>query len=118
MRRAILLSLLSALLLLPAILFWPDRAGADFDDATDMEKARAAMRAGQILPLSRILEAVEREFNGEVIEVELEYEHERWIYELRLLSPRGAVLKLEYDASDAKLFRARGRDLDATRKAQ
>lgn len=117
MRRTILFSLLLALLLLPAILFWPDRAGADFDDATDMEKARAAMRAGHILPLSRILEAVERDFNGEVIEVELEYEHERWIYELRLLSPRGAVLKLEYDARNAKLFRARGRDLDAARKA-
>lgn len=115
MRR---IALLLFLLLLPPILLGPARVLADSDDQTDMERARDALRSGQILPLSRILEAVERDFQGEVIEVELEYEHERWIYELRLLSPRGAVLKLDYNAKDATLFRARGRDLDAARKAR
>jgi uncharacterized membrane protein YkoI len=80
------------------------------------DRAREALRAGEIRPLAEILAAATRDFAGEVVEVELERERDLWVYELKLLTPQGSVLKLEYDARAATLLRARGRDADAARR--
>ena len=86
------------------------------DDDRDHDRARAALQAGEIRPLSEILAAAAREFPGEVLEVELEREHGQWIYEMKVLGKGGAVLKLQYDARDATLLRARGPGLDERRR--
>ena len=86
------------------------------DDDRDHDRARAALQAGDIRPLSEILAAAAREFPGEVLEVELEREHGQWIYEMKVLGKGGAVLKLEYDARDATLLRARGPGLNEGRR--
>ncbi|MBP7064196.1 PepSY domain-containing protein [Ferrovibrio sp.] len=104
--------LFRALILTLALLWLPSPAFAD----KDAERARAALQAGQILPLGRILEAVQRDFNGEVIEVELDRERGNWVYEIKLLAPHGAVLKLDYDAANATLLRSRGHNADAARR--
>jgi uncharacterized membrane protein YkoI len=82
----------------------------------DHDRARAALDAGEIAPLAQILSAVERDLQGEVIEVELEREHDMWIYEVKLLTPTGSVLAAKYDARAATLLRVRGRDADAARR--
>lgn len=104
--------LLLVLSLLPALLLVSPPARAD----KDAERARAALQAGEILPLGRILEAVNRDFTGEVIELELDHERGRWVYEIKLLAPHGAVLKLDYDAATASFIRARGHNADAARR--
>ena len=71
----------------------------------DHDRARAALQAGEVLPLARVLEAVGRSHPGDVLEVELERDHGRWIYELTVLQRDGALLKLEVDARTAEVLK-------------
>ncbi|MDO8330110.1 MAG: PepSY domain-containing protein [Fluviicoccus sp.] len=70
----------------------------------DHEQARQALEAGQIQPLSRILERVGRLYPGQVLEVELEREQGRWLYEIKLLLPDGRLLKAEVDARSGEVL--------------
>lgn len=72
-------------------------------DAADHEQARQALAAGEILPLRQILDRVEKNHPGQILEVELEREHGNWIYEIKLLRPDGAVTKLEMDARNGNM---------------
>ncbi|KAI3592977.1 hypothetical protein D9X30_1848 [Cupriavidus sp. U2] len=83
---------------------------------TDADRARAALRSGEILPLARILDTVSRQYAGDVIDVKLDRDDGIWQYEVKLLLPTGSVAKLEYDARDARLLKAKGHDLDRARK--
>lgn len=76
----------------------------------DHNRARQAVQAGQVLPLRSVLERLEREHPGQVMEVELEQQEEdgRWIYEVKLLQPQGQLVKLKLDARTAALLPARG----------
>jgi len=107
-RRSFIISALAAAVL--------GRAAHADDDDDDDDRARDAVRAGEIRPLGEILAAVEREFVGEVVKVELDRDDGRWIYEIRLLTRRGAVLKLVYDARHAVLIGAEGRDIETARR--
>lgn len=96
-----------ALALMTAATLWSPALWAD--DRRDHERARAAVAAGDILPLARVLDKVSATHPGEVLEVELEREDGLWVYELRLLTPRGELMKLEVDARDARVLRVRPR---------
>lgn len=74
------------------------------DDDQDHDRARAALERGEIQPISRVLEAAAREVPGEVIEVELEREHGRWVYELKVITPRGRVREVLVDAGSARVL--------------
>jgi uncharacterized membrane protein YkoI len=73
----------------------------------DHERARAAVQAGEILPLQTLLERLQRTHPGQVLELELERDDGRWIYELRLLQAGGQLLKLEVDAATGEVLKAR-----------
>ena len=73
----------------------------------DHERARAAVQAGEILPLTVLLERLQRTYPGQVLELELEREDGRWIYEVRLLQPNGQLLRLELDARTAQVLEGR-----------
>jgi len=83
------------------------------DDTADHERARRALEAGEVMPLRTVLEHVERDYPGEVLEVELDREDDVWVYEIKLIRKGGDVLKLELDARDGSLRRIRGRDVRA-----
>jgi hypothetical protein len=72
------------------------------------ERARQALEAGEVLPLRSILERVERDYPGQVVDVELEREHkdqqERWVYEVKVLRTGGALIKLKVDARDGTII--------------
>lgn len=70
----------------------------------DHDRARAALERGEVLPLRTILDKVERDYPGRVVEVELEREHGRWIYEIRILRDGGALVRLEVDARDGAVL--------------
>jgi Peptidase propeptide and YPEB domain len=76
-------------------------------DSRDHERARAAVEAGQILPLPALLERLRRTHPGQVLELELERENGRWIYEVKLLQANGQLLKLELDAATAQVLQAK-----------
>lgn len=80
---------------------------------SDQDRARAAVQSGQVLPLKTVLERLEREQPGQVLEVELERdEHDggRWLYEVKLLQAGGRLLKLEVDASTGEILKRRVRE--------
>lgn len=94
------------LLLLPLLLLTAGPLSAS--DRRDHERARAALAAGEIRPLTELLTEVERRYVGRVIETELEREDGRWIYELTILPPSGRVFELELDAATGVVVRSRG----------
>lgn len=97
------MALLSPLI---AILLWLTPAGlVAWAGDRDHDRARAALQAGEILPLATVLQRVAQSHPGDVLEVELEREEGRWIYELKLLQPGGALLKLAVDARTAEVLK-------------
>lgn len=84
-------------------------AAASARDDSDHDRARDALRAGDVLPLTVVLDRLAREHPGQVLEVELESEDGRWVYEVRLLQPGGRLVKLELDARSGELLRRRER---------
>jgi uncharacterized membrane protein YkoI len=101
-----------SLLTLALVLAFAAAAGAGDDHA----RARAAREAGEIVALRAILDRVEAEFTGSPVEIELDDEDGRWIYKVKLLTPAGAIVKLEYDARDGRLLRIKGRGAEAARR--
>lgn len=93
-----------------AFALWASGATAWARDGDDHEHARQAVQAGQVLPLRTVLERLEREHPGQVLEVELERDGDRWHYEIKLLQPDGRLLKLLLDARTADVLRSKRRD--------
>lgn len=83
---------------------WPV---AQADD--DHEQAHRAVQAGEVMPLRGVLERLEREHPGQVLDVELERDGGRWIYEIKLLQPGGQRVKLKLDARTAELIQRKDR---------
>jgi uncharacterized membrane protein YkoI len=76
----------------------------------DHDRARAAVASGQVLPLRKVLEALERQQPAgqaapQVLEVELEERRGRWHYEIKLLQADGRVTKVRLDARTAEPLR-------------
>jgi len=70
----------------------------------DHDRARQAVEAGNVLPLRTILEQVEREYPGQVMDVELDREKGEWVYEVKLLRKGGALMKLKILARDGTIL--------------
>lgn len=93
-----------AVLFVFALSAFPARA----DEGPDA--ARKAVEAGAIKPLSEILAAVEARHPGRVLEAELERDEKepsRYIYEIKMLTADGRVLKIEADAQTADILRVK-----------
>lgn len=70
----------------------------------DYERARAALEAGHIRPLAEVLKVVSGQFRGEIVAAEFEDEDDRWIYEVKLIDPRGRLMVVEVDAATATIL--------------
>jgi uncharacterized membrane protein YkoI len=77
-------------------------------DEHDHDRARRALESGEIVPLRTILERVERDYPGQIMEVELEREDARWLYEIKVLRTGGSLVKLTFDARDGAQIRIKG----------
>ncbi len=101
----------AALALVAALLAGPAMADGrrDRDHERDHDRARAAVQAGEVLPLAVLLQRLQRSHPGQVLEVELERDDGRWTYELKLLQPGGQLLKLEVDGASGQVLKSRSR---------
>ena len=79
-------------------------------DNSDHERARQAVEAGDVLPLRTILDRVEREYPGQVMEVELDREVGEWVYEIKLLRKGGVLMKLKIQARDGTILGFKEKD--------
>jgi uncharacterized membrane protein YkoI len=75
----------------------------------DEEQARHALEMGEILPLDRVIAGLGNTVPGEVTAVELEKENGTWIYELKVISPDGRMLRVRVDAKTGQLIDQTGR---------
>ncbi|HEY9164383.1 MAG TPA: hypothetical protein VIN57_07205 [Magnetovibrio sp.] len=110
--------------LLGALALAPTAAWADADD---QDRARAAMLSGSVRPLAELMAHVESMYEGTVIEVELEDDDSGQsvgvdggpglMYEIKLLTPQGNLVKLAFDALSLKLLTIDGHDSERARKA-
>ena len=93
------------LVLALVLVLYPACAAAD----SDQDRARAAVQAGQVLPLKTLLERLEREHPGQLLSVELEDDGGRLVYDVKLLQADGRLVKLKVDAATGEVLRQRVR---------
>jgi uncharacterized membrane protein YkoI len=85
----------------------------------DHDRAREAVAAGRILPLTTIVERATAQFGGTVLDADYEdgddeeddrggQGPQRSLYRLKLLTTDGRILKLAYDAASGELISQRG----------
>jgi uncharacterized membrane protein YkoI len=64
------------------------------------------------------LQRLEREFVGQVLEIELERKESQVVYEITMMSPAGYLIEIVYDGKTGALVSATGERLhDARRQA-
>jgi len=72
--------------------------------ADDVDRVRELRSTASILPLSQILSTVEEKYPGTLLEVELEEERGKVIYEMQLLGKDKIVHKIKVDAENGKIL--------------
>ncbi len=73
----------------------------------DHDLARELKQAGDILPLEQVLEKVQQLHPGHVLEVELEKEEQRYIYEIETVDKKGSVWEMQFDAKTGELLNSK-----------
>ena len=93
-------------MVLAALMLWTTgiAAGPDTDEH-DHDRARAALERGEVRPIAEVLATVAEQVPGDVVEVELEREHGRWAYELKVIAPDGRILEVLVDAANATVIK-------------
>ncbi|NIC06194.1 PepSY domain-containing protein [Billgrantia bachuensis] len=108
-RRALPILLLSALFGLTA------SHGLADDHWRDLHEA---VRSGRLVALPEILDWLEARYAGQVLEVELERDDGRTIYEVEMLGPQGQVVEFEFDAESGELIGMEGVNIDGMRRKE
>lgn len=81
--------------------------------AKDQDRAQAAVRRGDAVPLAQVTEHALRTFGGRVIEVEIDGKGRRIEYELELLLDDGRVIELKYEGRTGSLTEIKGQRLES-----
>lgn len=77
-----------------------------------------AVRSGKLVALPEILDWLEARYEGHVLEVELEHDDGRLIYEVEMLGPQGQVVEFEFDAVSGELVGMEGVNIDGMRRSE
>lgn len=72
-------------------------------------EVRDLKESGRIMSLEELLRMIRTDYPGRVIEVELEKENGRYVYEIEIVDEKGVVWEIELDASNGQLLK---RELD------
>lgn len=82
-------------------------SGSALADPLDQDAVRLAVERGEIRPLAEILTALRGKLPGDVVGVEVEQKKGRWLYEFRVVDPRGRLLEVYVDARNAEIDRTK-----------
>lgn len=72
---------------------------------SDYDTARQLRESGEILPLETILKKLEKSHPGKVLEVEMESEHGKVLYEIELLDKQGKVWEIMLDPRSGEILK-------------
>ena len=89
---------------------WASALPVGHADSSDHELAHQALQQGKVLPLRTVLDKVEKEYSGQVVELEFEAEHGEFVYEIRLLQANGTLLKIKMNAVDGSVISVKQRN--------
>ncbi|MCZ7559404.1 MAG: PepSY domain-containing protein [Burkholderiaceae bacterium] len=82
---------------------------ASASDRVRQQEVRQLRESGKILPMEDILGRARAAQPGQVVEVELERESGRYVYEVKVIDDADKVHKLELDAGSGELLRRKTR---------
>ena len=74
------------------------------DDDRTYDRARRAVDRGEALPIAKLLERLRTQVPGEVVGVEFEREHGRWVYEFKVVDSKGRLLEVYVDAKTGEVL--------------
>ncbi|MEQ5801148.1 PepSY domain-containing protein [Halomonas sp. H10-9-1] len=77
-----------------------------------------AVREEQIVALPSLLDWLEARYDGQVLEVELERDDGRLVYEIEMLGPQGQKVEFEFAAESGELVGMEGVKIDAMRRKE
>ena len=75
--------------------------------ATDQDRVRDAVRAGQARPLAQILPRIQNQFPGQMLDARLEQGGGATRYVLKILGPSGQVSEVTVDAKSGAVLGVR-----------
>lgn len=70
----------------------------------EVEQVRKLRNTDSILPLSQTLTKIETSYPGTLLDVELEYEDAKFIYEIEILNAKHIVQEVKVDATTGKIL--------------
>jgi uncharacterized membrane protein YkoI len=94
-RMALLLAALASMAAPPSF--------AREEESERRDAVRRAVEAGEVLPLSQILEKVRVKVSGDITGIEINREDGRWHYEFRVIDRSGRVLEVHVDARSGNI---------------
>lgn len=74
------------------------------DDDHAYDRARRAVDDGEARPIAELLEGLKTQVPGEVVGVEFEREHGKWVYEFKIIDSTGRLLEVYVDAQTGKIL--------------
>ncbi|MDX5432134.1 MAG: PepSY domain-containing protein [Halomonas sp.] len=77
-----------------------------------------AVRRGQLVALPQVLDWLEARYEGQILEVELERDDGRPVYEIEMLGPQGQIVEFEFDARSGELIGMEGVNIDGMRRKE
>jgi uncharacterized membrane protein YkoI len=72
--------------------------GVALEDGIDADAVLRAVQRAELMPLGRVLDILRAERQGEVVEIELDLDDGRVIYDFDVLSPDGRLYAVAIDA--------------------
>ena len=97
------------LLLLVALAVGASPVAVHADD--DWLELHREVEAGRILALPTVLNRLEADYIGQVVEVEFERDDGRAIYEIEMIGPDGQIVEFEVDAETGELMSIEGSNI-------
>jgi uncharacterized membrane protein YkoI len=73
--------------------------------ARDHDEARRAVEVGEVRPLAEILNIVRGKLPGEIVRVNMERQHNLWVYEFRMVDSKGRLFEVYVDARTGEIKR-------------
>lgn len=75
---------------------------------SEQDRARAAVRAGELRPLQDILPQIRRSLGGRVLDARIDERGKgRWVYRIKMLMPDGRVVALTVDGRTGDVLQVR-----------
>jgi len=105
MKMQVFTSLAIALALPYFVYAWPGMGEPLLLAKLDAQEARELKQSGQIMPLEQLITRVNKDYPGQIIEIELDEEKDRYVYDIELVDEEGVVIELKIDASTGEVLR-------------